>query len=501
MDGGLVCRCEGVTREEILEAISAGADSVSWIKRMTRAGMGICQGKTCGRAIAGILQEELQCPPDEVMPDSSRPPFRPVALGLLAETYDPDRPGVASGGADETSRVHRGMESPPLAGEPLTERSADVIVVGGGSTGSSTAYYLAKSGVKVVLLEKSQIASEGGGRNLGGIRQLGRHPAEMTMALESLRDFERLDRELEAEIEYRRMGYLWVAMNQEEWDLQRKLFHVQRDLGADVRLLGREELHRMFPTVSNAAVGATYSPSDGQANPMKVTWGYARAAVRLGAKVFTGTTVTGIRISGGKVTGVVMQRGEISAVAVLIAAGPWSRALGTMVGLELPIKPCPNQIMVTAPLPPMIAPLVLSSGAVCLQGRAGNMYIGNTSPPPDADGMDKGTNFSEMGRTAKNILEVIPALRRAKVIRSWVGILDHTPDDIPIMGPAPKLDGLYLACGFSGHGFALTPVVGRLMAELITFGRTSLPIDQFRLDRFGRPERISKAGQFTHQRA
>lgn len=500
MDDELVCRCEEVTRKEIRDAIAAGADSVSWVKRMTRAGMGTCQGRTCGRTVARILQEELRCSPDVVVPDSSRPPIRPVALGLLAETYDPHRSNVSSGGADETRRVSRVTKSTVRAKEMLNERSADVVIIGGGSTGSSTAYYLAKSGVKVVLVEKNQIASEGGGRNLGGIRQLGRHPAEMAMALDSIREFETLDRELETETEYRRMGYLWVAMNQEEWDLQRRLFDVQRDLGANLVLLEKSEVRRKFPALSEAVVGGTYSPFDGQANPMKVTRGFARAAVRLGARVFTDTTVTDIRLSGGKVAGVLTDRGEISAPVVLIAAGPWSTEIGAMVGLKLPIRPCPNQMMVTEPLPPVLAPLVLSAGAVCLQGRTGNMYVGNTSPPPDVDGMDKRTSFSEMGRTARNILEVVPMLRRAKVIRSWAGILDHTPDDIPIMGPAPGLDGLYLACGFSGHGFALTPTVGRVLAELITSGCPSFPIGEFRPERFERPQSIRNVEHFAHQR-
>lgn len=511
LDKELVCRCEGVTRREIRDAIAAGADSVSWVKRMTRAGMGVCQGRSCGRPIARILHDELGYKSDEVPPDTSRPPARPVALGLLAELYDPDRfdRKVSAAGVGENplvSRVTRsllGVGDPALGGprkEPLKERSTDVAIIGGGSTGSSIAYYLAKSGVKVVLVEKSQIASEGGGRNLGGIRQLGRHPAEMAMALGSTRDFGNLDRELETETEYRQMGYLWVAMNQREWDLQVGLYDQQRDLGADVQLLDREELRRLFPAISDAAVGATYSATDGQADPVKVTRGYARAAIRLGARIFTDTTVTGIRVSKGKVAGITTDRGEIDAPAVLVAAGPWSVELGSMVGLNLPIRPCPNQIMVTEPIPPVLSPLVLSQGAVCLQGRTSNMYVGNTSPPPNVDGMDKRTNLAEMGRTARDILQVVPGLRQARVIRSWVGILDHTPDDIPIMGPAPGLEGLYLACGFSGHGFSLTPQVGRLMAELITSGRTSLPTEQFRPGRFERPGPVDQIEHFTHQR-
>jgi len=116
-------------------------------------------------------------------------------------------------------------------------------------------------------------------------------------------------------------------------------------------------------------------------------------------------------------------------------------------------------------------------------------------------GLDSRTVFSEMGRTAQNMIEVIPVLRRAKVIRTWAGILDHTPDDIPIMCPAPHLGGLYLACGFSGHGFAIAPQVGKLLSELIVSGHTSLSIEKFGFERYEHPEQMLKAEHFAHQRA
>jgi len=493
-----VCRCEEVSRQEIVDAIAAGADSVSWIKRMTRAGMGTCQGRTCGRTVARIIQEELGLRPDAVFPDTPRAPLRPVALGLLADTYAPD--------GENYYRSCTGKAFHPIfcdvsgqVKEEISDKDFDVIIIGGGSTGASAAYYLAKSGVKVALVEKRQIASEGGGRNLGGIRQLGRHPYEMEMSLASIRDFATLDRELETDTEYRRMGYLWVALDEEEWELQKRVIVAQKEAGANLFLMERGELLNKFPALASTMAGGIYSPDDGQASPMKVTRGYARAAEKLGAKIYANTTVTGLMFSNNKAAGVRTDRGDLNAAAVLVAAGPWSVEFGRMIGLELPIRCVPNQIMVTEPLPALFSPLVLTSGGICLQGVNGNMYVGNANPPAEVEGLDERTNFSEMGRTAQNMLRVVPVLRQAKLIRSWVGILDHTPDDIPIMGPAPGYGGLYLACGFSGHGFALTPQVGKILTEMLIAGEAPRSLAKFSFERFSHPEELPIAEHFAHQ--
>ena len=498
MDELTICRCEEISRTEIVDAIAAGADSVSWIKRMTRAGMGTCQGRTCGKMVARILQEEMGFSPDTVFPDSPRSPLRPVALGLIADTYDPEGPKYSSSVSEQAC-------DPifcDLSGQPkpeIKERNFDVIIIGGGSTGAATAYYLAKAGVQVAVVEKKQIASEGGGRNMGGIRQLGRHPYEMKMSLDSIRDYDTLDQELDTDIEYRKMGYLWLALDEEEWAQQQRIIVSQKEAGANLFLMQRQEVLNKFPAVSDLVVGGIYSPDDGQASPMKVTRGYAHAAEKLGAKLYTNTTVNSFIISGGKVIGLNTDRGEIYAPTVLVATGPWSIAFGRMVGMELPIRCVPNQFMVTEPLPALVSPLVLTSGGVCLQGVNGNMYVGNANPPEDVQGLDERTNFSEMGRTARNMLKVVPALRNAKVIRTWAGILDHTPDDIPIMGPAPDVEGLYFACGYSGHGFALAPQLGKILTEMLISGRTPQVLENFSFERFSHPEELNVAEHFTHQ--
>ncbi|MGE5485600.1 MAG: FAD-dependent oxidoreductase [Ignavibacteriales bacterium] len=483
MKHDVVCRCEEVARDEIRTAIENGFDSVSWVKRVTRAGMGTCQGKTCGRLLARMLQQDLGRNAASMVPDSVRPPVRPIPLRVLAESYSGFR--EVDYPVYEVDR-HAYPLAGPAPGEkaPFGTKAADVVVVGAGSTGCAVAYFLAKRGVRVAVVDRAQVAFEGGGRNMGGIRQLGRHPAEIPMAIESVKRFRNLSAELGADIEFREMGYLWLACNENEWSLIRKVARSEQEMGVDVHILENDALHSRFPSVSAKAVGGAFCPSDSFASPVKTCRAYAAAAEKSGAAMYMNTTVTGVSTSAGRVSGVITDRGEIKAGVVVNAAGPWGKALADMVGVELPIRPCPNQIMVTEPVPPTLSPLMLSTGCVSLQGPFGNMYVGNTNPPAGFWGFDKRTNRGEMARTARNFLEIVPSLADAKVIRSWVGILDHTPDDIPIIGEEPQVPGFIEACGFSGHGFALTPVLGQVISEYICGDEPAYPLRDFRPERF-----------------
>jgi sarcosine oxidase subunit beta len=171
-----------------------------------------------------------------------------------------------------------------------------------------------------------------------------------------------------------------------------------------------------------------------------------------------------------------------------------------MAGLDIPLTPCPNQIHITEPVPWRIMPpfLLISSVAICRQSARGHIYTGNTNAPGGISGFDKATNYGEMVRTADNISKIVPPLGQLKLIRAWVGTIDFTPDDNFIFGYVDEVEGLLLACGFSGHGFALTPIIGQLLSELIHEGKTSLPTEAFRLGRFEEGV-VEKAQHFAHQ--
>jgi sarcosine oxidase subunit beta len=170
-----------------------------------------------------------------------------------------------------------------------------------------------------------------------------------------------------------------------------------------------------------------------------------------------------------------------------------------MVGIDIPLIPCPNQFVLTEAVPRILPPFLLISGiAVCRQSTRGNVFIGNTNAPGGIGGCSKATNYREMVRTLTNILKIVPAYRGLNIIRTWVGTLDFSPDDNFIFGRVDEVEGLVLACGFSGHGFAVTPILGQLLSELIVDGETSLPVEAFHLNRF-KAGPVKKAQHFAHQ--
>lgn len=382
----------------------------------------------------------------------------------------------------------------------MTEK-ADVVIIGAGSTGLSAAYELAKSGVDVLLIEKSFLAAEASGRNPGGIRLLGRDEAEVPLMLQAMKRWHGLEEELGMNMELSADGYLWVALNEKELKIQQDL--VERDAAYGIKeyiLLG-SDLKEFAPAIStDTVIGALWSPTDYVGNPFRVTMGYYRAAQRYGARFMFDTEVTGFKVEGGRVRGVDTSRGPIAANTVIIAAGPWSDPLGRMVGLDIPITPCPNQIHITEPVPWRIMPpfLLISSKAICRQSARGHVYTGNTNAPGGYTSMDKTADNHEIVQTAAYISQIIPPLKPLKYIRSWVGIIDFTPDDNFIFGHVDEVESVVLACGFSGHGFALTPVIGQLLSELVRDGQTSLPTEAFHLNRF-KEGRTKQTQHFAHQ--
>jgi sarcosine oxidase subunit beta len=381
----------------------------------------------------------------------------------------------------------------------MTSLRADVVIVGAGVSGLSSAYELAKAGVDVLVVERGFLTMEQSGRNPGGIRQIGRDIDELPLIVAAMQRWHGLEEELGCSIELEEEGYLWVALNEDELELQRGLTERDAPYGIEEFILNRDEVRKMAPAISDFVYGALYCPTDVIANPLLVAKGYFDGARRYGSRFLFDTEVVDLRIEGGRVRGIVTKRGEITADVVINAAGPWADRIGRLAGVDIPLTPCPNQFILTEPMPPILPPfLLISSIAVCRQPARGHVYIGNTNAPGGISGYSKATDYGEMVRTTTNILKIVPAFRGLNVIRTWVGIIDFTPDDNFIFGHVEQVEGLILACGFSGHGFALMPIIGQLMCELIVEGETSLPVDAFRLDRFEKGV-AEKATHFAHQ--
>lgn len=360
---------------------------------------------------------------------------------------------------------------------------AEVVIIGGGIAGCSIAYHLARAGRQVVLMEKEVIGYMESGRNAGGVRQQGRDLRELPMAMKCIKMWQSLDEELECDTEYRRGGNLIVAMTDEEARDLEPIVARQRAAGLELSLLSGKEAREVCPTLSDCVVAASYCPTDGKANPMASTIGFGRAAKRFGAKILLHTEAVGIDVVDEEVRGVATQEGIVRTPVVVNAAGPWARCIGELAGCNVPVINRRNQIVATEALPPLFDQFVSGSTIYFTQTRSGSVVIGGSGPWEPLSYVPENTGNTIM-RYAGRASTLLPTLGRSAIVRAWAGISGRTMDRIPILGFADRPRGFCNACGFSGHGFALGPITGKLIAELILTGTPSLPLDAFHIGRF-----------------
>ncbi|NLB73569.1 MAG: FAD-binding oxidoreductase [Firmicutes bacterium] len=382
--------------------------------------------------------------------------------------------------------------SPGTSGNP--PKTADAVVIGGGVIGTSIAYHLAKKGFgRVALLEKSYLASGSTGRCGAGVRQQWGTKLNCLLSVDSVRAFERMDEELgySRSIEFKQGGYLLLAYTRREADQFRENVKLQHKLGIPVSLLTPEEAGEIVPILNTDGIYlATFCPTDGHANPFHVTYAYATAAKRLGVTIHTFTEACEIGTRSGKVESVRTNRGTIEAKVVINAAGPYSGAVAKMVGLDIPFYPERHQILVTEPVDPVLGPMVMSFSRrfYCQQTPHGSFIMG-MGDPKEKPGFSISSTREFLVEMAEEITKVLPPVRGLSVVRQWAGLYDMTPDAHPILGSTP-CEGFYLACGFSGHGFMLGPVTGKLISEIVCDERPSIDIHGLDLGRFERGELV-----------
>lgn len=365
--------------------------------------------------------------------------------------------------------------------------TTQIAVVGGGVVGSSIAWHLARRGVDVTLIEARGIAAAASGASAGGVRQQNRDPREMPLATAAIARWEHLEEELEADIHYYREGHVTVFEQEADVTIARDRVAEQRALGLAIELVEGEVLHALVPGLAPHIVAGTYTSNDGHANPTLTTQAYARAAERCGARMRTGVEVSGLIREGDQVTGVETSHGPISAEHVVLATGAWTRDLVAPLGPTLPIIPTGLQMILTTPMPKSLRQVVgaYGRGLSLKQLRDGRYLIGG-GWPGDVD------MVSGVGRTRESSIAgsravssaIFPVLRETRIERAWVGVEGIAIDEIPVIGPLPGIEGLTVAAGFSGHGFALSPITGQLAAEWLLDGTPSIPLDAFSACRF-----------------
>lgn len=343
----------------------------------------------------------------------------------------------------------------------MTEH-ADVVVIGGGIIGCAAARELAGAGLRTVVLDRDPAPAQASVRNGGGLRAQCRNRVERLLAMASIELWHQLLADTGADIEYRRGGNLRLAFTEATLDqLSREAAEEEAD-GLHTEIWRRPDLRRRAPYLSDRLVGAKYCATDGHANPILATWAVVEAAVRSGVDRRPGTTATAVEVDAGRVRAVRGDGFRIETPLVVHAAGPWTRDLAPV---SLPLVPARNAILVTQAEPPLFGEFVSAHevGVYVRQAAAGQVHVGGVFTVDDT--FDQRVSAGELERLAR-VVELVPALRRTKVLRSWAGTLDLTPDHLPIIGQPAEIEGYLVAAGFSGHGFCLGPVVGRGIADL-----------------------------------
>jgi len=369
-------------------------------------------------------------------------------------------------------------------------QAPDVIIIGGGISGTAAAYELAKSGVRVTLIERGELHSMASGWTLAGVRQSGRHAAELPIARAAIRRWEHLAEELDSDIEYRQDGNLRLAFSEDEVPVIQHVVDAGNAAGIPMEFIsGSEKVRDLAPAITPKVVAASLCPTDGHANNHLTVQAYARAAQRFGAEIRTGTEVTNILVEGDRVTGVQTKDETLHAGTIIVAAGIYTPRLLTPLGLDLPLQVVLCPVFTTEITEPTLGPVlgVASAHFAGRQEASGRFRLIGESVPWDGELHTASNTMPTAGQTEAMIagaIDVLPGVRDLRVDRVWGGLIDRTPDAIPVLERIPGIEGLVVGAGFSGHGFGIGPATGEILADLARTGSSSHQIEAFRLERF-----------------
>lgn len=381
--------------------------------------------------------------------------------------------------------------------------SYKVIVAGGGLIGTSTAYYLAKEGADVTLLDSKDIASGTSGACDRAIMLQSKKPGPtLDLAKESAKLYASLEEELEADLEYRKDGGMIIIETMEEMKAMEDMIKRQQEAGIDVRLISGDEARERQPGLSKELLGSTWWEHDAEVNPLNVSFAMARAAQRLGAEIKLQSPVTGLIVENNRVIGVRISEEKIYADAVVIAMGVWTPMLLEQIGVNVPIIPRRGQILVSERLDPFLKSNILSAsyianklkrnhheeyadplgiGLAIGQTYSGTLLIGGSR---QFAGYNTETSSEITQKIGEAAVRAFPELAQVRIIRAFAGLRPYTPDGMPILSSINGLDGIFIAAGHEGDGAALAPISGKIMARVVCGANPGVDIRPFSLSRF-----------------
>ncbi len=413
---------------------------------------------------------------------------------------------------------------------------ADIVIIGGGIVGISTAWFLARQGIDVVVCEKGCVAGEQSGRNWGWIRQQGRDPRELPMMIESMRIFAEIEAEIGEDIGFRQCGCLFTANSDKQLQRYHEWLKTAQEFDLDTRVIDSAELRRLVPGAATKWHGAMYTPSDGCAEPHKTTPAIARAAARQGATILTSCAVRGIESSAGQVSAVITEHGPIKTSVVLCAAGAWTSMFCRAMDISVPQLKVRGTVARTAPADNILdtklfddrlgirlrddGGYTVAHGSILDHGitpatfrnafkflpalmqefstlrvRFGKEFFDELSIPKrwSLDGqspfektriLNPEPSKRVLKGIRKNLDRMFPQMAGVKIVEAWAGMVETSPDVVPMIGEVGPISGFHIATGLSGHGFGIGPGAGKALAAMLTGNNQTIDLSPFRLSRF-----------------
>lgn len=484
----IICRCESVSYASLERLIDSGVTHPGTLKRLSRVGMGRCQGRYCGALVTELIRQKSGIRPSVTESFAPQFPLKPVPLLALA-VEKPEWGGHQRSAAPVASR--RPGSDPPI--------ETDVLIIGAGIVGCSTAWYLAKAGVDALVVERAEANAQASGANAGSLHvqllsfdfgnkaQAGGSPAAATLPLQkaAVTLWREIEGNLNKDFEIRINGGLMVAENAQEVEFLKAKIKLENTYGIDTELISQSDLQSMAPAVSKNMIAAAYCADEGKINPLHATIDILNAGISAGTQIMAQTEVLAIEAErmGYRVS---TNRGVIQCRRIVNAAGAWAGHVAEMLDIRLPVHGAPLQMVVTEPTAPLLDHLIAHADRhlTLKQVANGNLIIGG--------GWTAGYNDqAEHMQVLRSSLEgnlwvaqrVIPALGQLHVIRSWAA-MNINIDGAPVLGESPGAKGFYNAV--TSNGYTLGPLVAKITSDLITHGRSDWDLTPFEISRFSK---------------